>query len=57
MMSDDKEPLRIEGAQFLCEVPRALGRVKKIRIRNDKVMVETEGGIQMIVPVIRVKRS
>jgi len=56
-MSDDKEPLRIEGAQFLCEVPRALGRVKKIRIRNDKVMVETEGGIQMIVPVIRVKRS
>lgn len=45
------EVVRREGLKYVCEVPHALGRPTKIEIKRGKVIVRTESGQTMIVPV------
>lgn len=37
-------------ATFVCEVPRDLGAVTKLKKRGGKIVAETESGIEMIIP-------
>jgi hypothetical protein len=48
-MSDEAKWL--EGATYVCEVPKELGAVTKIETKRGKVIVRTESGQTMIVPV------
>jgi hypothetical protein len=45
------EVLPHEGATYVCEVPKELGAVTKIETKRGKVIVRTESGQTMIVPV------
>lgn len=47
----DRQPRRIEGAMFVCELPRELGAVTKLSERGGKIVAETESGTPFIVPV------
>jgi len=53
----DDDPLVWEpkDATYICEVPKELGRVTKLSVRNGKVVAETASGTQMIVPQPRQK--
>lgn len=42
---------RIKDAVHVCTLPRELGNVTKLEVRNGKVVAHTESGIEMIVPV------
>lgn len=43
---------RIDGAVFVCEVPKDLGRVTRLRMQGGKLRADTESGISMIVPLL-----
>lgn len=47
----DKEPIWLPDCTFVCEVPRPLGAVTRLKKRGGKIVAETESGIEMIVPV------
>jgi hypothetical protein len=40
----------MQGATYVFDVPKALGRVTGLKQQNGKVIAETESGTQMIVP-------
>jgi hypothetical protein len=41
----------LEGTTYVCEIPKDLGAVTKIEMKRGKVIVRTESGHTMIVPV------
>jgi hypothetical protein len=41
----------VHGAKFLCSVPQALGAPVSINVRDGKILVQTESGIPLIVPL------
>jgi hypothetical protein len=45
------EPKILEGAVFVCEVPKDLGAVTKLEKKGGKIIARTESGTSMIVPV------
>jgi hypothetical protein len=47
------EAIPILDAEYVCDVPIELGRVTKLKVRGDKVIAETDSGMQMILPVHR----
>ncbi len=49
-VANDEAIPRRPDATFICFVPAALGPVTNLSIRGGKVVVETESGIDMIVP-------
>ena len=40
-----------DGFHFVCEVPPELGQVTGMRVKNGRVIAETESGTPMLVPV------
>jgi hypothetical protein len=40
--------LRRPGFTFVCELPRALGNVTGLEVRNGRVVADTDSGIKMI---------
>lgn len=44
-------PLVIEGAVFVCDLPRPLGAVTNFKPQGKKLVAETESGIPFIVPL------
>ena len=45
----DLMPQRIEGMEYVCTLPRELGKVTKLEIKSGKLVCRTESGISMIV--------
>ena len=45
------QPWRIERCEFLCEIPPELGAATGFKEADGKLYVQTESGIEMIVPV------
>jgi hypothetical protein len=45
------DPIRREGLTYVCDIPKELGAPTKIEMKRGKVIVRTESGQTMIVPV------
>jgi hypothetical protein len=48
--SDHTSHALIKGMTLVCVIPRELGAVTRLEVRNGKVVCHTESGIEMIVP-------
>lgn len=44
-----------EGYSLLCRIPPALGFVTHIRQQRDRIVVETESGIEFIAPTYKTR--
>lgn len=52
-MADDPLIWKLKEATYVCDVPKELGRVTKLSVRNGRVVAETASGTQMIIPTPR----
>lgn len=42
------EPTRVSGMEFVAEVPKELGAIRGMRVEGDRIVCQTESGIEYI---------